>query len=54
VNARGLYTFTLTALKGGQALGTTNIVAQVPEPGTLAIVALGLAGLGLAHRKKQA
>jgi len=54
VNARGLYTITLTALEDGQALGTTAIVAQVPEPGTLAIVALGLAGLGFVRRKPQA
>ena len=55
VEAQGLYTFTLTALEGGAELGTTTIVAQVvPEPGTLAILGLGLAGLGFARRKKQA
>ena len=55
VNSFGLYTFQLTALEGGVAFGTTEIVAQVvPEPGTLAILGLGLAGLGFARRKKQA
>ena len=54
VNAPGLYTFSLSVSDGGIVLGTTEITAQVvPEPATLAILGLGLAGLGFARRKKQ-
>ncbi|MCK0163462.1 PEP-CTERM sorting domain-containing protein [Marinobacter sp. S6332] len=31
-----------------------NVVASVPEPGTLALLGLGLAGLGMARRRKAA
>jgi len=55
VNAPGLYTFSLTVSPdGGAPLGTTEITAQViPEPGMLALLGLGMAGLGYARRKKQ-
>ena len=48
----------LTALRWQQGTGEfnahqfDNIVARVPEPGTLALLGIGLAGMGLARRKK--
>ena len=36
------------------AIASTHVPARVPEPGTLAIMGLGLAGLGFARRKKAA
>lgn len=36
----------------GNFIDNVSIVAKVPEPGTLALVALGLAGIGLTRRRQ--
>jgi hypothetical protein len=60
-NANGTYTFTLTAFDGNQQrLAQTSIdiivgtgANQVPEPATLGLMGIGLAGLGFAARRKR-
>ena len=53
----GEYTFLLTAFRGVEQLGRTSIVVQVgsgltvPEPGSMALVGLGLLGLVGLRRK---
>ena len=39
---------------GNQSKATVDLPMVVPEPGTLAIFGLGLAGLGLMRRRKAA
>lgn len=49
----GRYTFELTASDNVGVIGRTSIdIVVVPEPGTLALFGLGLAGLGIAGRKR--
>lgn len=36
----------------GNFIDNVSVVAKVPEPGTLALLGLGLAGLGIARRRK--
>jgi hypothetical protein len=43
----GVWTLTLSALT------STQVSRQVPLPGTLALLGLGLAGLGLASRRRK-
>lgn len=56
VNANGLYNISLSVTDVGASnpFGTVGITAQVPEPGTLALLGISLAGLAVIRRKKQA
>jgi hypothetical protein len=50
-----LSAFDRSPFEGGQTLASTSInikVASVPEPGTLALLGLGLAGLSLTRRRR--
>ena len=59
LNLYGTLTVTVNSLFGDFNLGTSSLVAhgyaqEVPEPGTIALLGLGLLGVGLGRRKKLA
>lgn len=53
-NTGGTYDFYLAAFANGVEVARTAIQIQVPEPGSLALVGLALAGLGFSRRRRQA
>jgi hypothetical protein len=59
INLNGLLDVSLTATSGdfyfgGATLEANGFAQNVPEPGTLALLGLGLAGLGAARRRQKA
>lgn len=53
VNSSGHYNISLSLLQSGDTLGGVTIGATVPEPGTLALLGVSLAGLAAFGRKKK-
>lgn len=52
-NAAGEYSFSLRLVDAaGATLGQSAINVDVPEPATLALIGLGLAGLGIVRRRR--